>query len=199
VSNNDGSLRLQVLRRGKTDGSRMGEVRKCWREHLCLSSDDEIYALLDGLDITQGHSSLEKMRHDVSLRFNLVRLVGAEDETAGRHDPQQKRDFFNALLARDDRVNCSGKFNIALRDAARVMCGQPDLKPIIHVEPLRVMIPLFRNNANLNHGRQRFREIAELQLPIKGLAVLSVDPPIERTELFGTNIVTERTDHSDPR
>lgn len=49
ISQVDGSLRLQVLKKGKTDDSRMGKVRQCWREHLKLSSNKELYALLDGL------------------------------------------------------------------------------------------------------------------------------------------------------
>lgn len=86
ISKIDGSLRLQVLKEGKTDASRMGKVRKCWREHLGFETDDELYALLDGLHITEGHSTLEKLRHDVSVHFRLVGLVGAESETAFIYD-----------------------------------------------------------------------------------------------------------------
>ncbi|MCE8043946.1 SAVED domain-containing protein [Halomonas daqingensis] len=86
ISPVDGSLRLQVLRKGKTDNSRMGAVRKCWREHLKLSSDEGLYDLLDGLHITEGHHSLETLRNEVSLRFRLVGLVGAESETAFIYD-----------------------------------------------------------------------------------------------------------------
>lgn len=39
ISPVDGSLRLQVLEQGKTDASRMGEVRKIWRHHLELTSE----------------------------------------------------------------------------------------------------------------------------------------------------------------
>jgi hypothetical protein len=91
ISQVDGSLRLQILKEGKTARSRMGEVRECWREHLGLSSDDELYALLDGLHITEGHSSLEKLRHEVSLNFRLVGLVGAESETAFIYDEAAKQ------------------------------------------------------------------------------------------------------------
>lgn len=86
ISPVDGSLRLQVLRKGKTDGSRMGAVRKCWREHLELPTDEDLYDLLDGLHITEGYHSLEYLRNQVSLRFRLVGLVGAESETAFIYD-----------------------------------------------------------------------------------------------------------------
>jgi hypothetical protein len=86
ISPADGSLRLQVLEQGKTDGSRMGEVRKTWRDHLELASDDELFALLDGFHIIEGYDTLERLRHQVSLHFRLVGLVGAEDETAFVYD-----------------------------------------------------------------------------------------------------------------
>lgn len=86
ISQVDGCLRLKVLKEGKTAASRMGKVRQCWREHLKLSSDEELYALLEGLHITEGHASLEKLRHDVSVQFRLVGLVGAENETAFIYD-----------------------------------------------------------------------------------------------------------------
>lgn len=91
ISQVDGSLRLQVLKEGKTDKSSMGEVRQCWREHLKLSSDEELYALLDGLHITEGHATLEKLRHEVSVKFRLVGLVGAENETAFIYDEAAKQ------------------------------------------------------------------------------------------------------------
>ncbi len=86
VSPIDGSLRLHKLREGKTAASRMGEVRKCWREHLGLTTDDELYAVLDGLHIRDNHHDLEYLRRQVSLNFRLVGLVGAEDETAFQYD-----------------------------------------------------------------------------------------------------------------
>lgn len=86
ISQVDGSLRLQVLKEGKTDASRMGKVRKCWREHLELSSDEELYELLDGLHIIEGYATLERLRHEVSLRFQIVGLVPADNETAFTYD-----------------------------------------------------------------------------------------------------------------
>ncbi|KDC57247.1 SAVED domain-containing protein [Bordetella bronchiseptica] len=86
ISPLDGSLRLQDLRKGKTDESRMGAVRRCWREHLGLSTDEDLYDLLDGLHITEGHHTLEYLRDQVSLRFRLVGLTGAESETAFIYD-----------------------------------------------------------------------------------------------------------------
>lgn len=91
VSPIDGLLRLQVLREGKTDASRMGKVRKCWREHLGLGSDDELYAILGGLHIRDNHHDLEYLRKQVSLNFRLVGLVGAEDATTFQYDEAAKQ------------------------------------------------------------------------------------------------------------
>ncbi|WP_226578967.1 SAVED domain-containing protein [Acuticoccus sediminis] len=86
ISPLDSSLRIHKLREGKTVRSRMGEVRQCWREHLGLSTDDELYAVLDGLHIQANHPDLEYLRRQVSLNFRLVGLVGAEDETTFHYD-----------------------------------------------------------------------------------------------------------------
>ncbi|NRB55833.1 MAG: SAVED domain-containing protein [Salinicola sp.] len=99
ISNHDSSLRLQVLKNGKTDLSRMGSVRKCWREHLQLSTDQELFEIIDRLHIIQGHYSLDFLRQQVSLNFRLVGLVGAEAETAFIYDEAAKQ-----LVVKD--INC---------------------------------------------------------------------------------------------
>jgi hypothetical protein len=91
VSSVDGTLRLQTLREGKTDESRMGKVRKCWREHLALSSDEELFAVLEGLHMKDNHHDLERLRGEVSLSFRLVGLVGAEDATTFHYDEAAKQ------------------------------------------------------------------------------------------------------------
>jgi len=91
VSPIDGSLRLHVLRDGKTDASRMGKVRQCWREHLGLVSDDELFAIVESLHIKDNHHDLEYLRKQVSLNFRLVGLVGAEDGTTFQYDEAAKQ------------------------------------------------------------------------------------------------------------
>jgi len=91
ISNVDGTLRLQRLQEGKTDASRMGKVRKCWREHLGLQSDDELYAVLEGLHIKDNHHDLERLRGEVSLSFRMVGLVGAENATTFHYDEAAKQ------------------------------------------------------------------------------------------------------------
>ena len=72
------SLRLQVLSEGKTDNSEMGRVRKCWREHLGLGSDEELLRSWTG-STSKIVSLTWKMRREVSTQFR--RVAGHENET----------------------------------------------------------------------------------------------------------------------
>lgn len=99
----DGSLRLHKLKEGKTDASRMGKVRKCWREHLGLADDEQLYSVLEGLHIKDSHYDLEYLRKQVSLNFRLVGLVGNEDATAFHYD-EAARQLKIKKLNRFDRA-----------------------------------------------------------------------------------------------
>ena len=99
VGGHDSSLRLQVLKVGKTDQSEMGRVRKCWREHLGLASDEELFAILDRFHIQDSQPDLEKMRREVSIQFRLVGLAGHENETVFLYDDAAKQ-----LVSK--KINC---------------------------------------------------------------------------------------------
>lgn len=86
LSTKDFSLRRDKLFDGTTDRSAMGKVRKLWREHLKLSSDDELASILDGFHITASQRSLEQLRHEVNLHFRLVGLVACNDTVEFRFD-----------------------------------------------------------------------------------------------------------------
>lgn len=87
VYGRDHSLLLNRLFDGtKTDKSRMGEVRKLWREHLELASDDELRDVLEGFHIEHGASSLDRLRDEVALHFRIVRLQGRDAETTFIYD-----------------------------------------------------------------------------------------------------------------
>lgn len=70
----DQSLDLEKLAVGKTKRSEMGDVRKLWREHLKLDTDEELFAILDTFHIMEGYHSLQNMRENVDLRFQIVGL-----------------------------------------------------------------------------------------------------------------------------
>jgi hypothetical protein len=86
LSGEDRSIRFDKLYSSKTDNSRMGEVRKLWREHLQLSSDQELMAILEGLHIHESQPSLQVMRDTVNLRFKVIGLITCEDSSEFRFD-----------------------------------------------------------------------------------------------------------------
>ncbi|MCB5411226.1 SAVED domain-containing protein [Pseudogemmobacter faecipullorum] len=85
VSNVDHSIRLKVLKEGKTPRSRMGEVREVWCEHLKVT-EEELFEILTGFHIETRARSLETLRSDVAMRFRSVGLNGHEADTIFPYD-----------------------------------------------------------------------------------------------------------------
>ena len=86
ISSRDKSIDVDRLREGKTDASRMGQVRKLWREHLELNSDDELFAIVDAFHIADGNQTLEQMREEVDRSFKVVGLKGGDNTWAFKFD-----------------------------------------------------------------------------------------------------------------
>ncbi|OSJ32555.1 hypothetical protein BSZ19_18565 [Bradyrhizobium japonicum] len=76
VSGNDRSLLVEKLFDGtKTDGSRMGAVRKLWREHLGLPDNEALRRVLAGFRIFDGHRSLEELKESIILLAKTVGVI----------------------------------------------------------------------------------------------------------------------------
>jgi SMODS-associated and fused to various effectors sensor domain len=76
VSGNDRSLLVEKLFDGtKTDGSRMGKVRKLWRDHLGLADDEALREVLTPFRIFEGYRSLEELKEQIVLRAKTVGVV----------------------------------------------------------------------------------------------------------------------------
>ena len=75
ISGHDKTLLIERLFDGTTDRSRMGKVRKRWREHLKLANDDELKAVLRGLRVLEGHRSLEELRSEINLKATVVGVL----------------------------------------------------------------------------------------------------------------------------
>jgi hypothetical protein len=76
MSGNDRSLLVEKLFDGtKTDASRMGKVRKLWREHLSLADDDALRRVLTGFRIFDGHRSLDELKESITLRARTVGVI----------------------------------------------------------------------------------------------------------------------------
>ena len=75
ISGNDRSLLVERLFDDTTDRSRMGKVRKCWREHLRLEGDAQLREVVSGLRVVDGYRSLEELRQEINLKAEVVGLL----------------------------------------------------------------------------------------------------------------------------
>lgn len=75
ISGVDKSLRVERLFDGTTDASRMGKVRKLWRDHLNLGNNDELKAAVNNLRIFEGYHSLEELRIAVNDKARVVGML----------------------------------------------------------------------------------------------------------------------------
>jgi hypothetical protein len=75
ISGNDHSLLLPRLFDGTGPKSRMGKVRKLWREHLKLAGDDELRDVLEGFRIIENYRSLDELRADINFRAQAVGVL----------------------------------------------------------------------------------------------------------------------------
>ena len=75
ISGNDKTLLVERLFNGTTDRSRMGKVRKCWREHLNLGEDEQLRAVVDGFRVVDGYRSLQELREQINLKARAVGVL----------------------------------------------------------------------------------------------------------------------------
>lgn len=115
ISAHDKSLLTERLFDGSTDKSTTGKVRKLWREHLGLATDEELRAIVDGLRILDGHRSLDEVREEINLK---ARLVGRLTCTASNSD------FRYDELARQLKVR---GLNVLTRDVLERICREEGL------------------------------------------------------------------------
>ena len=78
ISGNDRTLLVDRLFNGTTDRSRMGRVRKCWREHLGLNDDEELRAVVGGLRVVDGHRSLQELREQINFKAQAVGVLACD-------------------------------------------------------------------------------------------------------------------------
>ena len=74
IATGDNGIDVGKLSIGKTVRSEMGAVRALWREHLKLETDEQLFAILETFHIKEGYMSLDDMRTQVDLHFQIVGL-----------------------------------------------------------------------------------------------------------------------------
>lgn len=110
VSGHDRTLMVERLFDGTTDQSRRGKVRKCWRQHLKLKTDEELKAVVSGLRVIDGHRSLDELRSEINFRATVVGVLACNAADS---------DFRFDELARQLKVR---KLSALNRDALLQFC-----------------------------------------------------------------------------
>ena len=70
-----GAIRLSVLFDGTTDKSKTGKVRKAWREHLGLQTDNELKEILRSLRIRADYADLHNFQEMLNIALNSAGLI----------------------------------------------------------------------------------------------------------------------------
>jgi hypothetical protein len=115
ISGHDKTLLIERLFDGTTDRSRMGKVRKSWREHLKLTTDDELEVVVRGLRVLDNHRSLEELRSEINLKATVVGLLACS---------AAESDFRYDELARQLKIRQLSALN---RDAFLQLCRDEGL------------------------------------------------------------------------
>lgn len=115
ISGNDKTVLLERLFDGRTDRSRMGKVRKSWRNHLGLATDEELKAVVRGLRVIDGHRSLDELRSEINLKAQVVGVLACNAADS---------DFRYDELARQLKVRQLSALN---REALLKLCREEGL------------------------------------------------------------------------
>ena len=123
ISGNDKTLLVERLFDGTTDRSRMGKVRKCWREHLKLDDDQQLRAVVRGLRVVDGYRSLQELREQINFKAEAVGVLSCKASDS---------DFRYDELARQLKVR---KLNALDRQALMQFCEEEGLLVERRTEP----------------------------------------------------------------
>lgn len=81
IVGNGGALRLEVLFDDKSESTKYGRIRKMWREHLGITSDDELKEVLRPLRIRHNYADLTGITEALNLH---LQIAGFKPIEAGR-------------------------------------------------------------------------------------------------------------------
>ena len=119
ISSNDRSLLIERLFDGTTDRSDKGRLRKLWREHLGLATDDNLRPILSRFRVIDGYRTLQELRAQINERAIEVGLIaGADTESDFRYDElarQLKARGLNVLTRESLLVFCQSEGLVAER------------------------------------------------------------------------------------
>jgi hypothetical protein len=119
-SQSDGSIRWDVLATGG-DRSESGKLRNLWRDHLCLSNDDELRSILANIRIQQG-PTLSRLADDLNWRLRAVGLKPvADDSLMHPYDELTRKMLANKMneLTASSLLDLCAKEGLLVRDLTR--------------------------------------------------------------------------------
>lgn len=122
ISGNDHSLLMPRLFDGTGPKSRMGKVRKLWRERLGLPSDDELRAVLEGFRIIEGYRSLDELRAEINFRAQAVGVLACHASDSDFRFDELARQLKTRQLNRLTRSNLE---ELCRREGLLDPAGQP--------------------------------------------------------------------------
>lgn len=129
ISGNDRTLLLEKLFDGTGDRSRMGKVRRLWRDHLGFKTDDELKEVLRGFRIFEGYRTLDELRSQINFKAQVVGIMGV---SAGDSD------FRYDELARQLKVR---QLNALTRDTLIKFCRDEGLM-VEHASSADTLLPV---------------------------------------------------------
>ncbi|MFB4375821.1 SAVED domain-containing protein [Agrobacterium tumefaciens] len=147
----DKALDTDKLAVGKTEKSEMGAVRALWRKHLNLDTDEELYAILDTFHIMEGYHSLQDMRENVDLRFQVVGLTSGGNSLEFKFDGAAR-----ALKATQRNVLTRQAFEELCLEQGWIKSTQPDDRKNISIRsfsdgPTDYLDAVPENTLSLHH------------------------------------------------
>ncbi|HTN15594.1 MAG TPA: SAVED domain-containing protein [Sphingomonadaceae bacterium] len=116
----ENELRLDKLFVKGGDRSRMGKVRKLWRDHLGVD-DVMLREVLENFRIQDGHTTLEAMRDEVNERFRVVGLITDHESMEFRFDGVAKQ-----LKVKGINTLTRQSFEELCVDEKWIRVGEPD-------------------------------------------------------------------------
>lgn len=116
----DNELRLDKLFVNGGDRSRMGKVRKLWRDHLGVD-DVVLREVLESFRIEDGHTTLEAMRDEVNERFRVVGLITDHESMEFKFDGVAKQ-----LKVKGINTLTRQSFEELCVDEKWIRLGEPD-------------------------------------------------------------------------
>jgi hypothetical protein len=122
ISGNDHSLLLPRLFDGTGPKSRMGKVRKLWRDHLGSADDDELRAVLEGFRIIENYRSLDELRADINFRAQAVGVLACHASDSDFRFDELARQLKIRQL---NRLTRSELEELCLREGLLDPAGQP--------------------------------------------------------------------------